>query len=70
MFNNYAAHAGILSNNSSIINKFWNFTNPVGKSLTNFKVVYNGGTTVTVNWGDNTSEQDLTSNTPVSHTFQ
>jgi hypothetical protein len=69
MFNNYAAHAGILSNNL-ILNKFWDFTNPAGKLLTNFKVIYNGGPTVTVNWGDNTSEEDLTSNTPVSHTFQ
>ena len=49
-------------------NAFWVFnTSSSGKTVSNFKVVYNTGT-LQVNWGDQTV-QDLGSNVNTNHTY-
>ena len=46
---------------------FWSFSNPVGKTLTTFMVVFESGQ-VTADWGDGSS-QILTSSVNYNKTF-
>jgi hypothetical protein len=53
----------------TLLDGFWIITNPMGKTLSNFKVNFNNGSVI-AKWGENdTSQNTLISNTPVNHNF-